>query len=171
LMIVRAALTVVFLIFAVWGKRWAYVGFIVLSLLYFPMKVGFALDPHPCEWIFGPGLAIHSLSNLPHIVLFAFLFLITSRQFDMSNWTAFGWAALCTIGLGLLLELAQGVSGNGHCRMRDLIPDSVGTLIGVAVVLAAQTVWRKFGHQGADEVTSRNSRVDDDVDQIERPTN
>ena len=153
LMIVRAILTVGFLIFAVWGKRWAYVGFIVLSLLYFPMKVGFALDPQPCEWIFGLDLAINSLRNLPHIVLFAFMFLITSRQFDMSNWTAFGWAAVCTIGFGLLLEFAQGVSGDGHCRMRDLIPDSVGTLIGAGVVLSAQMVWRKLGHQEATAVT------------------
>ena len=53
------------------GIRWAYVAFIVLSLLYFPIKVGFRFDPHPCELIFGGRLAIYSLTNFPHVVLFA----------------------------------------------------------------------------------------------------
>ena len=45
------------------GLRWAYVGFIILGLLYSPLKVVFRFDPHPCELIVGPRLAIHSPSE------------------------------------------------------------------------------------------------------------
>ena len=54
--------TVIRLLLAVLSLRgmcWAYVAFIILGLLYFPLKVGFRFDPHPCELIFGSRLAIH----------------------------------------------------------------------------------------------------------------
>ena len=144
LTIVRVVLTLALAGLAVWGKRWAYVAFIIVALLYFPMKVGFALDPRPCEWTFGLYLAGVSLTNFPHIILFALFFLLTSRQFDMSKWSSFGWAMLCTIGFGLLLEFMQGISGDGHCRIRDLIPDTFGSLIGAALVLLGRSMWRRF---------------------------
>jgi hypothetical protein len=53
------------------GFRWAYVAFMVLGLLYFPPKVNFRFDPHPCELVFGVGLAFYSLTDFPHIILFA----------------------------------------------------------------------------------------------------
>jgi len=51
------------------GARWSYVAFVVLGLLYFPMKVGFRPEPHPCELTFDISLSIYSLTNYPHIVL------------------------------------------------------------------------------------------------------
>jgi hypothetical protein len=121
--------------------RWAYVTLLVLGLLYFPASVGFRLDPHPCELTFGVALAVHSLTNYPHVVLFAsfFLmtFLMTNAQFRISDWRAFAWTGAATIVMGALVEIAEGVSGKGHCRLRDLIPDAAGALLGAAVVL----VW------------------------------
>lgn len=35
-----------------------------------------------------------------------------------------------------------GVSGHGNCRMRDLIPDSVGALLGFAIVSAGTKIWQ-----------------------------
>ena len=90
------------------GARWAYITFVVLGLLYFPVSVGFRLDPQPCELTFDMLLAIHSLTNYKHIVLFVLFFLMTSAQFRMSNWLAFAWA-LTALTMG-------GVSGTraGH---------------------------------------------------------
>ncbi len=125
------------------GNRWAYVAFIVLGLLYFPMKVGPRFDPHPCELTFGIWLAIHSLTNYAHIVLFALGFVITSAQFQKSNWSAFAWTALITIVMGALVEIAEGVTGKGHCRLRDLIPDTAGALAGSVIVLLLRKIgWR-----------------------------
>src|SRR5262245_47602477 len=117
------------------GVRWAYVAFVVLGLLYFPAKVNFHLDPHPCELTFDLPLAIHSLTNYPHIVMFALFFVMTSAQFRVINWSAFAWTTVATVLMGALVEIGEGVSGVGHCRMRDLIPDTVGAVVGSVIVL------------------------------------
>jgi len=125
------------------GNRRAYIAFVVLGLLYFPAKVGFRLDPHPCQITFDAPLAIHSLTNYAHIVLFALFFVMRSAQFRTSDWSAFGRAAGATIAMGVLVEVAQGVTGTGNCRLRDLIPDSVGALAGSVIVLLLHKIgWR-----------------------------
>jgi VanZ family protein len=53
----------------------------------------------------------------------------------MSTWKSFIWAALITMTMGALVEIAEGVTGKGHCRSRDLIPDAAGALIGAVIVL------------------------------------
>lgn len=125
------------------GVRWAYVTFVVLGLCYFPASVGFRFDPQPCELKFDMPLAIHSLTNYAHIVLFALFFLMTSAQFRMSNWSAFAWAAIAAIIMGVLVELAEGITGNGHCRLRDMIPDTVGILLGSGIVLLWNRIRRR----------------------------
>lgn len=125
------------------GIRWAYVGFIILGLLYFPLKVGFRFDPHPCELIFGGRLAIYSLTNFPHIVLFALGFILTAAQFELSKWSSFLWSIALMVFIGALVEILEGITGQGHCRARDLIPDTAGALIGALIVLALYRIgWR-----------------------------
>ena len=125
------------------GNRWAYISFIVLGLLYFPMSVDFRFNPQPCELTPSLSLALFSLTNYAHIVLFALCFVITSAQFQKSNWSAFASAALITIVLGAVVEGAEGVTGKGHCRLRDLIPDTVGALLGFFIVLLLHKIgWR-----------------------------
>jgi hypothetical protein len=137
----------VFLVFLVLGVlslrgiRWAYVAFVVAGLLFFPARVGFRLDPQPCELAFNIPLGIFSLTNYPHIVLFALFFVMTSAQLRNSNWSAFALAALAGVGMGVAVELAEGVTGKGHCRVRDLVPDAAGILLGSVVVL----VWNAVG--------------------------
>src|SRR5687768_17593309 len=116
------------------GVRWAYVTFVVLGLLYFPASVGFRINPQPCESIPNLPLAVYSLRNYQHIVLFVLFFLMTSAQFRMSQWRGYAWAAVACIAMGLLVELAQGISGKGHCRLPDLIPDAAGVLPGAGMV-------------------------------------
>ena len=116
------------------GVRWAYITFVLLGLLYFPASVSFRLNPQPCELTLNMPLAIYSLTNYAHIVLFVLFFLMTSGQLRMDHWSAFAWAALASITMGVLVELAESISGNGHCRLRDLIPDAVGIALGSGVV-------------------------------------
>ena len=122
------------------GVRWTYITFVVLGLFYFPASLGFRLNPQPCQLAFDMPLAVHSLTNYKHIVLFTLFFIMTRAQFRTSAWSAFAWAALATMVMGMLIELAEGVTGNGHCRSRDLIPDAVGTVLGAVVVLLWNTI-------------------------------
>jgi hypothetical protein len=115
--------------------RWAYAVCVALGLLYFPASVGFRLNPQPCELTFGVALAVHSLTNYPHIVLFTLFYFLTSALFRVSNWRTFAWAFAATIVMGALVEIGEGVTGKGHCRLRDLIPDAAGALIGAVIVL------------------------------------
>lgn len=132
---------IILLILALRGKRWAYAGFVALSLLYFPAQVGFHLQPQACELVPTMRLAVFSLQNTAHIIIFAAFYGLSWIRFRHTGSGAFAWAALATLLMGLLLELAQGVSGYGHCRLRDLIPDSAGAL--VAALLIA--LW--YSHQ------------------------
>lgn len=130
-------------VLALRGVRWAYAAFVVLGLLYFPAKVGFRLDPNPCQLAFDIPLAIHSLTNYAHVILFALFFVMTSAQFRTSNRRAFAWSALATLAMGALVEAGQGVTGEGNCRLRDLIPDALGILIGSLIVLLLRRMgWR-----------------------------
>jgi hypothetical protein len=130
-------------ILSVRGVRWAYITFVVLGLLYFPASVGFRLNPHPCELTPSLALAVSSLTNYGHIVLFVLFFLMTSAQFRMSQWSGYAWAALACIARGILVEAAEGISGNHHCRIRDLIPDTAGIIIGGGIVL----LWNMVRHR------------------------
>src|SRR5688500_18151698 len=130
-----ALLRILLAILSLRGVRWAYVSFIILGLAYFPAKVGFRLDPHPCQLVFGVDLAVLSLANYPHIVLFGIFFLISYVHFAVRRSPRpLLTAAVITLVMGVLVELAQGVTGSGNCRSRDLIPDSAGVLLGDAVV-------------------------------------
>ena len=129
------------------GVRWAYVTFVILGLLYFPASVGFKINPQPCELIPNMALAIYSFGNYQHIVLFVLFFLMTSAQFRMSQWSGYAWAAAACIAMGILVEVAEGISGVHHCRLRDLIPDAAGIVIGAGIVF----LWHRM--RGRPQVT------------------
>ncbi len=141
------ALSVVRLVLAIlamWGRRWAYVAFMILGLLYFPLKSSFTFDPHfPCELTLGLPLAIHSLRNFPHIVLFAVGFVLTAAQFRLSHWLDYAWSAAIILTVGALVEFLEGITRTANCRVRDLIPDAVGALIGAFIVMVLYKIgWR-----------------------------
>jgi VanZ family protein len=126
------------------GVRWAYAAFVVLGLLYFPAKVGFSLEPRPCQLAFDIPLALHSLTNFAHVVLFALFFVMTGAQFRRWDRATFAWSAAATVLMGALVEAAQGLTGEGNCRLRDLIPDAAGVLLGSGIVLLLKRAgwWR-----------------------------
>lgn len=146
--IVLTLLRVALAIVALRGVRWAYVSFILLGLAYFPAKVGFRLDPHPCQLTFGIDLARHSLTNFPHIVLFAVFFLISYVHFAVRRSPRpMLTAAAISLVMGALVELAQGVTGTGDCDSRDLIPDFVGILLGATLVVITQPLVAKLSRR------------------------
>jgi hypothetical protein len=120
---------------SLWLSRLAYGGLVLQAPLYFLSKSGFRISSLECQWTFGLALARHSLTNYGHIVLFAVFFLLTYVQLPGVP-KRMMWSAAATLAMGLVVEFAQGVSGHGHCRMRDIIPDSIGALIGWAIVSA-----------------------------------
>src|SRR5687767_15940634 len=108
---------VVFLVLAflaVRGARWAYIAFVLMIPLSFPAFTGFRVDPKPCELAFDLPLAVQSLSNYPHILLFAFFFLVTTKHFRLSGWSSWGWSIGLTMAMVAAMEIAQGLSGIHH---------------------------------------------------------
>jgi hypothetical protein len=130
-------------ILALRGVRWAYVLYVVVGLLYFPVSVGFQFNPRACQFAFSLPLAVLSLTNFAHVVLFAFFFVVTSAQFSMKTPAVYVCVAAMTVAMGILVEVAQSVTGNGNCRVRDLVPDSAGAAIGGTIVF----VWRRSHRQ------------------------
>ena len=136
-------LRVVLGILALRGIRWAYVGFMLLGLLYFPFKSRFEFHIPTCQLSFGLPLAIHSLRNFPHIILFTIGFVLTAAQFRLSRWRDFVFAGVIIVTFGALVELLEGITRTGNCRLRDLIPDTAGALIGASIVLGLYRLgWR-----------------------------
>ena len=132
--IVRVALALL----ALRGVRWAYFAFIAAGLAYFPMHVGFHFHPRACELVFGPRLALHSLTNVPHVILFGIFFVLSAIHFRVSRQSDDGVllsATIATLTVGALVEIAEGVTGAGNCRLRDLIPDSAGASLGAVVMM------------------------------------
>ena len=127
-----------FALLSIRGTRWAYVAFMLLAFVYFPARVGFQIHPRSCEMAIDLPMIALSLKNSPHIIMLAIFFVITSAQFRMNTGSAYLGAGLLTIAMGTLIEIGEGISGNGHCRLRDLVPDSAGALIGAAVVYGAR---------------------------------
>ena len=125
-------------IFSLRGTRWAYITFVFLGLLFFPASVEFRLNPQACEFAINGPLALFSLTNYGHIWRFALFFAMTSAQLRMDDPRALAWSALATIVMGAAVELAEGITGSGHCRLRDLVPDSAGALLGATLVF----FWR-----------------------------
>ena len=140
-LILRAA-TIVFLLLAARGVRWAYVLFALLALVSFPARAGFQIIQPACELLVGPQLAVHSFRNYPHIILFALFTLLSLAQFKGSH--AYLWAFLATFVMGVLVELAEGVSGQGHCRMRDILPNTAGAILGLLIFEAGTRARRKI---------------------------
>jgi hypothetical protein len=134
-------------------RRAAFVGFVALGLASFALRAGWPakpLAPQACEGVVGSALAVHSFRNTPHILLFAVCFLIARAQFrwtgadGRSSQRAGAGAFGITMVIGALLELAQGATGAGHCRLRDLLPDAAGALLGWAMVLASTAAWVRW---------------------------
>ena len=131
------------------GARWAYAGFIALGLLYFPIEAGFDLQPRACQVSLNAALFSMSVRNYGHIVLFGLFFVMTCAQFRALTARTYVGAAMATLAMGAFVEIAQGLTGEGNCRARDLIPDMLGILAGLAIVLVLKRLgWKARQNPG-----------------------
>jgi hypothetical protein len=137
---VGAVVLALLALIALRGKRWAYLAFVVLGLLYFPAQTHFRVHAPKCEQLIPTmHVLVLSLRNYAHIALFAGFYWMSWVQFRRTD-ARVVWAFLATLLVGALVEIAEGMTGRGQCRVRDLVPDAAGAL-GAALVLA---LWSRL---------------------------
>src|SRR5467141_1563394 len=142
-----AGVLVFLALIALRGKRWAYFAFVVLGLLYFPAQTHFRVHAPKCEQLLPTiQVLVLSLHNYAYIALFAGFYWMSWVQFRRADARGV-WALLATLLVGALVEIAEGMTmtGRGHCRVRDLVPDAAGAL-GAALLLA---VWSRLSRKPA----------------------
>jgi hypothetical protein len=142
-------------LFALRRKRWAYLAFVVLGLLYFPAQTHFHMHAPKCEQLL-PTLQqiVPLLHNYAYIVLFAGFYWLSWVQFRDANMRSV-WALVATLLAAALFEVADGmtvvavaktarhakaVALPTHCRLQDLVPAAAGAL-GAALLLA---IWSRL---------------------------
>jgi hypothetical protein len=142
---VGAGVLALLALIALRGKRWAYLAFVVLGLLYFPAQTDFRVHVPKCEQLIPTmRLVVLSLHNYAYIALFAGFYWMSWVQFRRTDARVI-WALLATLLGGALVEVAEGMTGRGHCRVRDLVPAAAGAL-GAALLLA---VWSRLRRKPA----------------------
>src|SRR5438876_4132826 len=142
---VGAGVLALLALIALRGKSWAYLAFVVLGLLYFPAQTHFRVHAPKCEQLLLTiQVLVLSLHDYAHIALFAGFYWMSWVQFRRSGARSV-WALLATLLVGALVEIAEGMTGRGHCRVRDLVPDAAGAL-GAALLLA---VWSRLRRKPA----------------------
>ena len=142
---VGAGVLALLALFALRGKRWAYFGFVLLGLAYFPAQAHFHVHAPKCEQLL-PTLQqlVPLLHNYAYIALFAGFYWISWVQFRDADARTIG-ALLATLLAAALVEVAQGMTARGQCHLRDLVPDVAGAL-GAALLLA---IWARLRRKPA----------------------
>ncbi|HEY0997586.1 MAG TPA: hypothetical protein VGD77_16470 [Gemmatimonadaceae bacterium] len=132
-------------------RRWVYLACLLVAIARIPARTGFVLRPPACDARLSLANAQRSLTKVPHVVLFGLFFLVTVLQFDRLDRRVIGWSILATGGLGLLVELEEGATRTGNCRLTDVLPDLAGALLMAALVLAARATHARVAnpHAGA----------------------
>jgi hypothetical protein len=128
-----------------WGyRRWVYAAYMLFAILRIPSRTGFHLQSPACNLRLTSENFAASLTKVPHVVLFGFFFLLTVAQFDRVDKKAVAWSFLATLGMGVLIELEEGATRTGYCRMTDVAPDALGALIAMAPLIAAVMMHRQW---------------------------
>ena len=117
------------------------------------MQAGWRVHAVQCEWTFSSSLAVYSLRNFHHVAGFIIFFLLTFAQMPNVK-RPYLWSFAASLALGFLVEIAEGATGIHNCRMRDLIPDMAGAVIGAAIVTAILAIRRR-ADGGGDRQSSR----------------
>ena len=134
----------------IWSaRRWLYAAYMAVAVLRIPARVRFRLVAPRCDARLTLENAALSMTKVPHMVLFAVFFIVTLLQFDRFNLRAFSWSLVATAGLGLLVELEEGATRTGNCRLTDVLPDVTGAAIVGAILLAIITLRRSSPRQHA----------------------
>lgn len=129
--------------------RFAYVAFVVLGVLWMPARAAFRFAPGDCETAMSLGLALHSMTNYKHIVLFTIFAIMTLAQLGPNDKWRLVKLALIALGMTIVVEGEQALLGVGHCRVRDLVPNAAGGLVGACLFEGLRAVRRRGGRAAA----------------------
>ncbi len=88
-----------------------------------------------------------SLTKVPHMLLFGLFFLLTMLQFSQVNRRSLTLSLLVTLALSFLVELEQGATRTGNCRITDVLPNAVGAMIALALVVAAWAIRERMANK------------------------
>ena len=135
---------------AVWARRvWAYAAYMIVAVTRIPARTGFQLFAPACD----TRLTLHnaglSMTKVPHIVLFAVFTLLTALQFNRIDHRTVGWCLAATFALGLLVELEEGATRTGNCRLTDVLPDLFGALVVVLMLMLFVVIRRQLATSNA----------------------
>jgi hypothetical protein len=146
------------------GKRWAYFGFVLLAVAYFPAQAHFHVHAPKCVQVL-PTVQqlVPLLYNYVYIALFAGFYWMSWVQFRESNARIF-WALVATLLAAALFEIAQGMTAvvavaktAGHakaaalaartpCRVQDLVAPAAGALAAALLLAIWSRLTRKPGY-------------------------
>jgi len=77
-----------------------------------------------------------SMTKVPHMVLFGLFFLVTLAMFDRVDRRSLGWSLAATAAMGLVVELEEGATRTGNCRLTDVLPDLAGAIVALLLTIA-----------------------------------
>ncbi len=117
-------------------RRWGYTLFLIAGVLRIPTQAHFRFYVPACDLGLSWDNVRISLIKIPHFVLFGVFFLFTAWQFDRRDRRTFSWSLVATLALGVLVELEEGATRTGNCRLADLLPDLGGGILAIALLLA-----------------------------------
>ena len=126
-------------------RRWLYATYMIVAVTRIPARTKFHLVAPVCDTRLTLENASRSMTKVPHMVLFGLFALVTAAQFNRLDRRTIFWSLAATAALGLIVELEEGTTRTGNCRITDVMPDIVGALamlVPLAVVIAAVRATR-----------------------------
>ena len=120
-----------------------YAAYILYATTQIPARTGFHLNAPACDMRLTVQNIGLSLTKVPHVLLFGFFFLLTAVQFDRIDRRALALSGLATLVMGLLIELEEGATRTGNCRLTDVLPDILGALIVGALLMSIVMIRRR----------------------------
>ena len=121
-------------------RRWLFGAYLLYALFAIPRRTHFQFVVPACNLRVAAETVGPSLRKTPHIVLFGVFCALVLLQFDRVDRRSLAWSVVATTVLGAIIELEEGATRTGNCRLTDLLPDIIGAVsvaaISGAVVLA-----------------------------------
>ena len=123
-------------------RRWLYAMYMVVAITRIPARKDFHLATPRCDTRLTLDNAARSMTKVPHMVLFGLFALVTAVQFTRLDRRTIYWSLAATAALGLIVELEEGATRTGNCRITDVMPDIVGALAVLVPLALGMTVLR-----------------------------
>jgi hypothetical protein len=108
----------------------------VAALLITPIQAGFALRSFSCDFGLNAADWIEGVANTRHLIAYAIIAALAVLALPGPLWQRVGVALLISLGV----EVEQAIFADGHCRLRDMVPNFIAVIIGAGVGILIH-VW------------------------------